>query len=129
MKITLNSGKELHITLATFAVSRNLLQAMLAEAKDLKFDPDAQVDVNVFKDLFCVGLSSKKIEAALHECLKKAVYDGQKCDSSDTWEKEDARGDYLEVCFEVAKANISPFTKTLTAQFKQVLTKAKSVLK
>ncbi len=121
----LKSGKELVITLAPFAASKALWQAVLEEAKGLNIQDDTDLGVALIKDLFCVGFSSKKIEAALDECLKRATYAGLKIDA-DTFEKEEARADYIEVCYEVAKANLLPFTKSLYAQFSPMLEKLKN---
>jgi len=118
--VKLPSGAELVITLAPFADSKTLYQAVLEEMKDLKLDPEAEIDVNLFKQFFCVGFSSKKIEAALWECFKRVTYNGLKV-SKDTFEPEEARDDYFMVCIEVAKANIAPFVKSLYAQYSQVL--------
>lgn len=121
-EVTLPSGAILKITLAPFKDARNLYQAILEEAKVLKLDPNAEVDVNLYKDLFCLGLSSKKIEAALWECMKRATYNGNRI-AEDVFEPIEARDDYMAVCFEVAKANILPFTKSLYAQYAHILEK------
>lgn len=114
--IDLPSGAKLHISLAPFAAGKALYQAVLEEARDLRINDDAEVDVNLFKDLFCAGFSSKKIDKALDECMKKATYNSVKV-SSDTFEPMEAREDYLDVCWEVAQFNLLPFTKSLMRQF------------
>lgn len=122
---TLPSGAKLKITLAPFKDARALYQALLEEAKVLKLDPTAEVDVNLYKDLFCVGLSSKKIEAALWECMKRVTYNDSRI-TEDIFEPVEARDDYMTVCFEVAKANIMPFTKSLYAQYAHILEKLRN---
>jgi hypothetical protein len=72
--------------------------------------------MNLFKDIACELLSSPKFEKALWECMKKATIDGVKI-TEDTFEPEESRGDYLSVVIEVAKANVMPFMKNLSAQF------------
>lgn len=119
-EIDLPSGAKLKIQLAPFKEAKNLYQAALSELSFLKLDPKAEVDVNLFKDLFCVGFSSKKIEEALEPCMKRILYNGTKI-SDDTFESEKAREDYWTICFEVAKANISPFVKSLYAQYGHIL--------
>lgn len=121
--VKLPSGAELQITLATFAESRSLYQAVLEEAKVLRLDPGQEIDVNLYKDLFCTALSSKKIETALWDCMKKVLYNGLKIDK-DTFESEESRQDYVMVCLEVGKENISPFLKSLYAEWYPVLAKA-----
>lgn len=123
---TLASGAKLQITPSPFETAKALWQACLEEVKDMKMDPGSEIDVNFYKSLFCAGFSSKKIEAALKECFKRVVYRDMKIDK-DTFEPVENREDYLEVCFEVAKANIEPFTKSLFVKYKDILTALKAV--
>lgn len=111
----LPSGATLKITLGSFAESKALYQACLEEMRGLHVDPHEEIDVNLFKNLFCVGLSSKKIEAALVPCMKRCLYNDLKMDDA-TWEPVEARQDYVMACFEVAKENIAPFAKSLYAE-------------
>ena len=115
-KVKLTSGAELSIALAPFADSKALYQACLEEMKSLNFDGTKELDHNFFKDIFCTGLSSKKVEQALTTCMSRCLYDGLKI-SDETFEPEKARGDYFDVIIEVAKENIMPFTKNLYAKF------------
>lgn len=119
-KIGLPSGAELAISLAPFADSKALYQAVLEELKSVSIDPDQEIDVNLFKDLFCVGFSSKKIESALLKCIDRCTYDGKKIDK-DTFEPVGARGDYMKVCIEVVKENILPFVKDLSAEYLKIM--------
>ncbi len=115
----LPSGATLKFTIAPFAEAKALYQACLEELKTLKMDPNEQVDVNLFKDLFCAALASKKIEACVMACLKRATYDSGKGDlkiDEQTFEDVNARQDYIPACFEVAKENIAPFAKSLYAE-------------
>lgn len=123
----LPSGAELVITVAPFAEAKALYQAFLKELKVLKFDPKTEMDVNFFKDMFCAALSSKEIENALDVCMKRATYNGLKIDK-DTFEPVEARDDYFAVCFEIAKENVLPFTKSLYAQYSPILEKVRSNL-
>lgn len=123
----LPSGAELKVTLSPFAISRDLYQSILEEAKGLRLDPKSEVDVNLFKDIFCSALSSKKIESCTWECLKRATYNGLKVDG-DTFEKEEARQDYIPACYEVARANVMPFMKGLSAEFSPILEQVKNSL-
>jgi hypothetical protein len=116
--IKLPSGAELKITVAQFGISKNLYQAILEEMKNLKIDAKTEIDANLFKDIFCVSLSSKKIERALEECMKKCLYKGMKIDA-DTFEPVDAREDYLQVCLEIGKANVMPFFRQASALLSQ----------
>src|SRR5574343_678337 len=120
----LPSGAELEITLSPFEDAKNLLQVISAEGIELKLDANQEIDVNFFKGIFLKAISSKKIEAALKVCMSRATYNGQKIDK-DTFEDPAAREDYLLVCMEVAKENLSPFTKSLSALFGQLFDQAK----
>lgn len=121
-EIGLPSGAKLKITPASFELAKGLYQSVLKEAKSVQFATKTEM-ANVYKDLFCVGFSSKEIEAALWACFPKVQY----CDSrgelkidKDTFEPIEARGDYVTVCMEVAKENISPFVKSLYAEYGEV---------
>lgn len=122
--MTLPSGAKLEITDAPFLEARALYQAVAEELKGVKVNPQDEVDVNLFKDMFCLAISSKKIEAALSACMRRATYDGQRI-TDDTWEPVAARGDYLTACMEVASVNIQPFMKSLFAQYGDILAKLK----
>lgn len=126
-EVKLPSGATLKISVAPFEDAKNLYQAMLEELKALKLDPNADVDVNLYKDLLCAGLSSKKIEACLKKCLERVTIDDLKIDSQ-TFEPVEKRDDYLTVCFEVAQDNVQPFMKSLYAQYGRILVTIRSVL-
>ncbi len=122
-EVQLPSGAILKITLSPFAVAKELFQAVSEEAKILKLNAEMEIDVNLIKDIVATGLASKKIEACIWECMKKATYNGLKI-TDETFEPEQARQDYLTVILEVAKENIMPFTKSLFAQYGDILKKA-----
>jgi hypothetical protein len=120
----LPSGKELKITVADFATSRALYQAVLEEARLLNLDSNKEIDTNLYKDVLCLALSSKKIQSCLDECMKRVTYDGRKVDNQ-TFEPLEARQDYIPACYEVAKENILPFVKDLYAKLSPILEKLK----
>jgi len=129
MIIDLPSGAKLDTKIAPFEDSKNLWQALLEEAKTLKINSnDPMEDLTLLKDIFCMGLSSKKIEAMLWKCIERSTYNSMKIDR-ETFEPVDARQDYAIVCFEVARENILPFTKSLTQKYSQILAMMKSSLK
>lgn len=115
-KITLPSGAILKVVPAPFAESKALYQAILSEVKTIALGMNAELP-SLFKDLFCTGFSSPKIEAALYKCFARCLYNEQKI-TEDTFEPIDAREDYTSVCVEVTKENIGPFLKSLYAEFK-----------
>lgn len=119
-EVKLQSGAKLKIHLAPFEDARALYQAVLKELKPLSIAGKA--DVEMYKDLFCAGFASKEIEEALWVCFQKVQYCTKSGDlkiDKETFEPEEAREDYLQVCMEVAKANILPFVKSLYVEYGQ----------
>lgn len=116
-EVTLKSGKILRIGLAPFATSKNLFDAICTEMRESNIDAKQEVDVNFIKNALFGLLSSKQVELALNKCLERCVYDGSKIIPEETFESEAAREDYLEICFEVSKANVMPFMKNLSSKF------------
>lgn len=124
--VMLPSGAKLDITVSPFGISKNLYQAVVEEAKNVKANSEDSI-FNLGKDIVCTLLSSQKVEAALNECMKRVVYNGKRVDS-DTFEPVETREDYIPVCIEVAKENINPFMKHLYAQYSPVWEKLKGFL-
>jgi hypothetical protein len=122
-EVKLPSGAVLKLKAAAFPVSKALYQAVLEELREIPISAQTQM-ASVYKDMFCVGFSSKKVEECLKECFKCCQYcDGRgdlKIDD-DTFEPVAARDDYLTVCMEVAKENINPFGKSLYAEYGKYL--------
>jgi hypothetical protein len=115
----LPSGATLKITPSSFSEAKALYQAVLEELRDLSVDSKTDMAA-LYKDFFCVGFSSKKIEACLWECFKRCTYNSGKGDlkiDQDTFEPIATRDDYWTVCMEVAKENIHPFLKSLYAEY------------
>jgi hypothetical protein len=120
--ITLPSGAKLRISLSSFAVAKALFEAVAAEAKEMRLDPQSDIDLDLMKNLFCTGFSSKRIDTALSECMKKCTYNGVRL-TEETFEPEEARQDYVTVCLEVALSNLRPFTKNLFAELNRIAEK------
>ncbi len=120
-EVKLPSGAVLTINPSSFADARALYQAFLAEMKAIKLDLENLEMVDLYKELFCVGFSSPKIEACLWECFKRCTYDRggapMKIDGN-TFDEVAARRDYMQVCIEVAKENIDPFVSGLSASLR-----------
>ena len=115
--ISLPSGKELVVNPAPFAQSKDLLQAILAEMHMIHIGK-TQNGMEFMKEVLCRGFASASIEKALWACFPRCLYDGRKIDK-DSFEKSDCRGDYVQVCIEVAKENVLPFMNGLYAQLAQ----------
>ena len=114
----LPSGAVLKVTMSDFATSKALYQIIAEELKDVKVNSSQGEQFG--KDVFCVAISSKKIQAAVWECAKRATYNGKRIDA-DTFEPEEARQDYLAAMFEITRVNTVPFMKDLYAKFLPLL--------
>lgn len=123
--IEMPSGAKLEITLAPFSDANVLYKKIARELKTVKVNAGMDIenmDVNFIKDLMLTAIGSDEIEDAIKTCMKRCTYKGVKIDK-DTFEPEEARGDYFQVCFEIAKENLLPFLKGLFAQLKDILPK------
>ncbi len=110
-EIKLKHGHTLKITPAPFAEANALFKAVLVEGKALGISVEDE-QAKLYKDIFCAAFSSELVEAALAPCMKRCLYNDQKIDA-DTFEKEEARENYMSVITEVAMVNLAPFTKGL----------------
>lgn len=116
-EVVLPSGNKLEVSPAPFKDAKRLFQAVGGDFLKINLgEGDAEL-IDLLKNAICIGVSSPAIEAALEPCLKRCIYKGVKI-TPDTWEPVEAREDYLDVCVEVARENVGPFTKSLFAQFK-----------
>lgn len=118
-EIKLPSGATLKIPVVPFATAKALYQALLAELKNISIDPKGDT-ASLFKDLFCVGFSSPKIEACLWECFKRCLYNELKIDDQ-TFEPVERRDDYMKVCVAVATETVTPFAKSLYAEYQNFM--------
>ena len=60
------------------------------------------------------------MKEAILACLKRCTYNKQRITSWDIFDDINAREDYLAVCWEVVKFNLTPFTKSLISKFNEV---------
>ncbi len=124
-EIDLPSGRKMEVIPAPFTESKKLYQAVAAELLRLQIrGSDEQWEL--VKNMLCLVIASPSVEAALAPCLKRCTYQGQKF-KEDTFEPVEAREDYLDFCYEVAKENVAPFTKSLFAQFKGMLSALQAI--
>lgn len=120
-EVKLPSGAVLKVNLAPFPESKALYKAVIAEVKGIQLLSSAEM-ANVYKDLFCAGMSSDKIEACLMKCLLRCTYNDHQIKDLDLlFEPLQAREDYLHVCLEVAIENLLPFGKDLYALFERAI--------
>lgn len=118
-EVKLQSGATLGIGQTPFAESKALFQALMDEAKGIGFNSMTD-QAALVKDLFCYTVSSKRVEAALWECLKRCTYNGLKIENA-TFEPEEARADFIDICMQVAEENLRPFMKGLYAKLNQTI--------
>lgn len=117
-EVKLPSGAILKINMAPFSDSKALYKSLLAEIKSISISSETQF-ASVFKDIYCAGFSSDKVETALWPCMKRCLYNELKVDES-TFEPVSAREDYTKVCLEVAQENVLPFVKDLSAVYRLI---------
>lgn len=128
-EVKLPSGALLKIQIAPFSDAKALYQAVLEEIKGVQVSSTTDL-ASIFKDLACIGFSSKKIESKLEECLKRCTIDhgiGDLRIDKDTFEPIERRDDYMVVCMAVAKENILPFVKSLYVAYQDFLATTASV--
>lgn len=121
MKVSLPSGAELEMTLAPFMEGERLFTATAECLKSVKIDGQADVsdltsNLNSLKDAFLSCLTSQDMKDAILACMKRCTYNKQRITSWDVFDNIEARQDYLAVCWEVVKFNLSPFTKSLISK-------------
>lgn len=124
-KVSLPSGAELEMTLAPFMEGERLFSATAECLKGVKVDGNTDVsdltsNLNSLKDMFLSCLTSQAMKEAILACLKRCTYNKQRITSWDIFDDVQAREDYLAVCWEVVKFNLTPFTKSLISKFNEV---------
>ena len=125
-KVSLPSGAVLEMTLAPFLEGEKLFSAtaecLKAVSLDGNFDTeDLSSSFNGLKNAILACLTSRELKDALLACMKRCTYNGQRITSWDIFEDVNAREDYLTVCWEVVKFNLTPFTKSLFSKFSMSL--------
>ncbi len=113
--ITLPSGATLEVAIAPFAAGNRLMKTVARELSVVKFDFEVKSlselmaqDINVLKNILFQLIQSDALDAAVQECMKKCLYNGERITSA-TFESESARPDYVPVVGEVMVANLRPF--------------------
>lgn len=131
MKVSLPSGAELEMTLAPFMEGERLFSATAECLKGVKVDGNAEIadltsNLNSIKDMFLSCLTSQAMKDAILACLKRCTYNKQRITSWDVFDDVKAREDYLTVCWEVVRFNLSPFTKSLFSKFSGLIESTKT---
>lgn len=122
--ITLKSGAVFLAAVAPFPDGVDLYQTIARELaavnfdiSNLELDDVSSRDVNTLKNAGLQLVQSKAVLAILDRCLMRCLYNNQKIVVAQTFNPEDARGDYFPVLWEVAKVNLIPFFKSLDLSF------------
>ena len=129
-KVSLPSGAELEMTLAPFLEGEKLFSATAECLKSVQIDglnaEDLTASFESLKNVILSCITSKELKESLLACLKRCTYNGQRITSWDIFEDVNAREDYLSVCWEVVKFNLTPFTKSLFSKFSMSLGNTKT---
>lgn len=123
---TLESGVKVEIQMASWDVCNRLLKSVMREVETVKIGLGlgngvknlAELEVNeeilnTIKDVAARLIASDAVESILWECFKTVTYRGKRITSRETFEPEEARGDYLPIAKEVLVYNLAPFFKSL----------------
>lgn len=148
MKKTLESGAEIDVTLASFAVCTKLLKCVASELGRVELNlmgPDGNLKdlmnleigdqlINTSKNVISALMSSDSIEAALWPCLEKATYRSlggtEQRISRELFDTiEAAREDYIPIAREVLWFNLRPFFKNLSSLWKDIQARVSSTPK
>lgn len=120
----LPSGATLKISPAPYADALEFTQVILRELRGVSLDGNVQNDaVNQIKNTLFTVYSSPVIMQAGWKCMSRAIYNNGKGDFKiveDTFEPAECREDFFAAFFEVALVNVTPFLKSLFAQFSRI---------
>lgn len=130
---TLPSGRKLLLQIADFDTSYALFEVAMSELRQVKLGDSIKLaagmdvqkllqqdlPIDGLKDLFCTAVSSRSIRSALGECFKGCQYNGEAINDQ-TFQDEDARGDYLPAAWEVMSLNLAPFFKGLASKLSAI---------
>jgi hypothetical protein len=113
--ITLPSGATLEIQIASFAVGNNLFKTLCREFKNsgvlgggITLENITNKDISILAGPVLQAAGSDEVERCLWDCFKTCLYNNKRI-TRETFEPEEARGDYLKAAWEVLKTNVAPF--------------------
>ena len=129
-RVTLQSGKELHLNLADFKNSMGLNRAIMSALSKSDLDMDigdlqgkdekdiGGVLTSLMPLLFTVS-SSEDVENAVIACLSRCKWGGLQVTQELLEDNQDARADFYEMAFECVKFNSAVFMKPILSKLKQ----------
>lgn len=120
---TLASGRTLVVNVAPFAAANKLRRVVASELLKVEIEVgklDLNVDLknldsrslNTLKNVVCQLLASETVEASFFDCAARSTIDGAAI-KRDSFDAEEARGDFLPTAWEVIRANLAPFFASL----------------
>jgi hypothetical protein len=131
MEFTTESNAAVVINMANFIDASRLRVAVLGAVKEsgveiskididkllsgVKEDMGAAVKSGALDSLLGMVITldcSEKVNNEIFNCLKRSTYNGEKI-TRDTFNSEDAMGDYYHIVIMCLKVNLAPFFKTL----------------
>lgn len=138
MEFTTESGIKCVINGADFVSASRLKVAVLKAIKDsgvkiseidftkllsgVKDDMESAVKSGALDSLLEVVIEldcSKEVNEAIFDCLARSTYNGERI-IRETFEPEEARGDYYMIIIACLKRNLSPFFKTLISKLQKL---------
>lgn len=138
MEFTTESGIKCIINGADFASASRLKVAVLKAIKDsgvkvseidfskllsgVKDDMESAVKSGALDSLLELVIEldcSKAVNEAIFDCLARSTYNGERI-VRETFEPEEARGDYYTIVIACLKRNLSPFFKTLISKLQKL---------
>ena len=126
-EVEMPSGAVLKVAPAPFAQAKELYQALLKEIRDIEIR-SKQEAIELYKNLFSAGFSSKDVERCFWKCAERCTYNldgkGDLKVTPDVFEPLEARQDFVQVCIEVGRVNVDPFVKSLWQALSAVLPEA-----
>jgi hypothetical protein len=120
-KFELPSGSKFEVQPLSYEGAWAVTQTLLKEIektelnlKGMDFKALSQTDVLNFKGPICSLLASQAVLESAKSCFKKCRYNDLPIDSM-TFEKKEARGDFLYCCWHALRENILPFFGSLVS--------------
>lgn len=118
----LESGASLDVKLAPFKDGRNLFKVFAKALKKVDLgghkSVNAEIDLNLIKDVVLTAVSEPEIEQAILVCAERSLYNGQAIIEEMFDDKGFNRGDYFYILLYVAYENCAPFTNGLLSELK-----------
>jgi hypothetical protein len=117
----LPSGAKFDVQPLSYETAWAVTQTILKEIekteinlKGMDFKAISQTDVLNFKGPICSLLASQPVLEAAKTCFKKCRYNDQVIDSM-TFEKKEARADFLLCAWHAIRENVAPFFGSLVS--------------